>query len=67
MGAQSREIKTSIKVCLRDINTDYNIKNPVLIERCNNLLDRCRKKTASISRKSGVPDMDTVIRKLMSK
>ena len=67
MGAQSREIKTSIKVCLRDINTDYNIKNPVLIERCNNLLDRCRKKTAGISRKSGVPDMDTVIRKLMSK
>jgi integrase len=67
VGAQSREIKSSIKVCQRDINTDYNIKNPTLIERCNDLLDKCRKKTAGIGGGSGVPDIDTVIRKLVSR
>ena len=51
----------------RDINTDYNIKNPTLIERCNDLLDKCRKKTAGIGGGSGVPDIDTVIRKLVSR
>ena len=67
MGMQSREIRTSIKVCLRDINTDYNIKNPVLIERCNTLLDKCSRKVESFRKKSRTADIDSIIRMLVSK
>ncbi|MBR6084778.1 MAG: hypothetical protein IKP61_04085, partial [Spirochaetales bacterium] len=67
MGSQLREIRTSVKVCQRDINTDYNIKNQVLIDRCNALLDMCRKKAEGLGKKSRVTDIDAVVRKLMTK
>ena len=67
MGSQQREIRTSVKVSQRDINTDYNIKNPVLIDRCNALLDMCRKKAEGLGKKSLVTDIDTVVRKLMTR
>ena len=67
MGEELREIRTSVKVSQRDINTDYNIKNPVLIDRCNALLDMCRKKAEGLGKKSRVTDIDAVVRKLMTK
>ena len=66
MGDELREIRTSVKVCQRDINTDYNIKNQVLIDRCNALLDMCRGKVEGLGRDS-VTDIDAVVRKLMTK
>ena len=67
MGDEQRDIRTSVKVFQRDINTDYNIKNPVLIDRCNTLLDMCRRKVEGLGGKSRATDIDTVVRRLMTK
>lgn len=66
LGSEVREIKTSIKVSRKDINSDYNIKSHTVLDRCNALLETCRKKTARLDVASGSVNMQQVVKCLMS-
>ena len=66
LGSETREIRTSIKVSRKDINSDYNIKSHTVLDRCNALLDICRKKTARLDAASGCVTMEQVVKCLMS-
>jgi hypothetical protein len=66
LGSEIREIRTSIKVSRKDINADYNIKSHTVLDRCNALLDNCRKKTARLDIASGSVTMQQVVKCLMS-
>lgn len=66
LGSEVREIKTSIKVSRKDINSDYNIKSHSVLDRCNALIDTCRKKTARLDVASGSVTMQQVLKCLMS-
>ena len=66
LGSEVREIKTSIKVSRKDINSDYNIKSHSVLDRCNALIDTCRKKTARLDVASGSVTMQQVVKCLMS-
>ena len=66
LGSEIREIKTSIKVSRKDINADYNIKSHTVLDRCNALIDICRKKTARLDIASGSVTMKQVLKCLMS-
>ena len=66
LGSEVREIKTSIKVSRKDINSDYNIKSHSVLDRCNALVDTCRKKTARLDVASGSVTMQQVLKCLMS-
>ena len=66
LGSEIREIRTSIKVSRKDINADYNIKSHTVLDRCNALLDNCRKKTARLDIASGSVTMQQVLKCLMA-
>ena len=66
LGAETREIRSSIKVGRKDINADYNIKSHTVLDRCNALLDVCRKKTAGLDIASGGVTMQQVLKCLMA-
>ena len=66
LGIETREIRTSIKVSRKDINADHNIKSQTVLDRCNALIDVCRKKTARLDMVSGNVTMQQVLKCLMS-
>ena len=66
LGNEYREIGTSVKVSQRDLNADYNIINPIIIRRCNGLLDSCRTKVRSLNESSAPVSMGDVIERLVS-
>ena len=66
LGSEVREIRTSIKVSRKDINSDYNIKSHTVLDRCNALIETCRKKTARLDVVSGSVTMQQVVKCLMS-
>jgi hypothetical protein len=66
LGSETREIRTSIKVSRKDINADHNIKSQTVLDRCNALIDVCRKKTARLDMASGNVTMQQVLKCLMS-
>jgi hypothetical protein len=66
LGNEYREIGTSVKVSQRDLNADYNIINPIIIRRCNGLLDSCRTKVRSLNESSAPVNMGDVIERLVS-
>ena len=66
LGNEYREIGTSVRVSQRDLNADYNIINPIVIRRCNGLLDSCRSKVRSLNESSAPVSMGDVIERLVS-
>ena len=66
LGNEYREIGTSVRVSQRDLNADYNIINPIVIRRCNGLLDSCRSKVRSLNESSVPVSMRDVIERLVS-
>ena len=66
LGNEYREIGTSVRVSQRDLNADYNIINPIVIKRCNGLLDSCRSKVRCLNETSGPVSMGDVIERPVS-
>jgi len=49
LGREYKEIGTSVRVSQRDLNADYNIISPTVIERCNGLVESCRRKVEDLN------------------
>ena len=49
LGREYKEIGTSVRVSQRDLNSDYNIISPTVIERCNGLVESCRRKVLDLN------------------
>ena len=49
LGREYKEIGTSVRVSQRDLNSDYNIISPTVIERCNGLVESCRRKVSDLN------------------
>ncbi|MBR0262361.1 MAG: hypothetical protein IJQ60_00585 [Prevotella sp.] len=64
LGREYKEIGTSVRVSQRDLNSDYNIISPTVIERCNGLVESCRRKVSDLNESTMPIHMADVVSRL---